>query len=135
MEVTVASTGKLGSEGDEAVPASPEFVHEFREWLSRRYSANDILTGWALNDRAVESLDVAARLVPMWRRQSPTGQAWFIDPEGGQIYRVDPRRSHFWADLAQFRGDSARSRDGCRSRSSHRNYQDKFRSRILSGRM
>src|SRR5204862_4625662 len=25
----------LGSEGDEAVPASPEFVREFREWLSR----------------------------------------------------------------------------------------------------
>jgi hypothetical protein len=98
----------LGSQGDEAVPASEEFVREFREWLSRRYSVNDILTGWAFNDRAVESLDIAARLVPMWRRQSPATQAWFVDPEGKQIYRVDPRRSHFWADLAQFRGDSAR---------------------------
>jgi hypothetical protein len=98
----------LTSAGDAVVPASPEFVTEFRGWLSRRYSANDLLTAWAFNERAVESVEIAARLVPLWRSDQGGKLGWFVDPEVGQIYRVEPQRSRYWADLARFRADNAR---------------------------
>src|SRR5439155_14883186 len=98
----------LFGEAETALPASREFIAAFREWLGRRYSANDLLTAWAFNERAVESVEIAARLVPFWRPGAAESVAWLVDPESSQIYRIDPRRSRFWADLQQFRADSAR---------------------------
>jgi hypothetical protein len=94
----------LRGDVEELLPASEAFRVEFEAWLQKRGGVGDTSAAWGLNDRHLESLQVAARLVPLWRRDEPgPGVAWLIDPETMDLYRVDRRRSRFWSDLADFR--------------------------------
>jgi hypothetical protein len=99
----------LRGDVEELLPASEVFRVEFEAWLQRRGGVGDISAAWGLNDRHLESLQVAARLVPLWPRDEPgPGPGWLIDPETMDLYRVDRRRSRFWNDLADFRVATAR---------------------------
>jgi hypothetical protein len=101
--------GALRGDIEELLPTSTACRIEFEAWLQQRGSAGDINIAWALNDRHLESLQVAARLVPLWHRQEAGSEhGWFLDPETLALYRANRRRTRFWRDLESFRVDSAR---------------------------
>jgi hypothetical protein len=104
-----ATTLGLRGEAEELVPTSGGFRLQFESWLERRGSLADLSTRWALNDRQVSSLAVAARLVPLWGREERGDRSgWLLDPIANEWYRADLRRSGFWRDFIQFRTDSIR---------------------------
>src|SRR5207244_9162687 len=99
----------LHGEGEELIPSSGGFRLQFESWLERRYSVSDLNLQWGLNDREVDSLAIAARLVPLWAREEhDTKSGWLLDPVTAVTFRVDLRRTAFWHDFQQFRTDSFR---------------------------
>jgi hypothetical protein len=105
IQVDTALRGDI----EDLLPSSSAFRVEFEAWLQQRGSAADLSIAWALTDRNMESLQVAARLVPFWHRDETGPEpGWFVDPETLALYRVDRRRSRFWRDLEGFRVASAR---------------------------
>jgi len=99
----------LHGEGEELIPSSGGFRLQFESWLERRYSVSDLNLQWALNEREINSLTTAARLVPLWAREEhDTKSAWLLDPVTTETYRVDLRRTAFWRDIRQFRTESIR---------------------------
>src|SRR5262249_9262069 len=99
----------LHGEGEGLIPASGGFRLQFESWLERRYSVSDLNLQWALNEREVNSLTTAARLVPLWAREEHDAKSgWMVDPVTDETYRVDLHRTAFWRDFQQFRTESIR---------------------------
>ncbi len=98
--------GTVGQE-DLVFPSSDAFRIAFREWLSRRVGVHSLNVSWRLNDRRIQSLEQAARLVPMWSRNDPPdGDGWLFDPVDRAVYRCVPRQCSIWTDLDNFRADT-----------------------------
>ncbi len=104
-----AASFGLRGEAEELVPSSGGFRLQLESWLERHYSVSDVNNQWALNDRQLNSLAVAARLAPLWGREEHGSKSgWLLDPVTNEAYRVDLRRTNFWRDFARFRAESIR---------------------------
>ena len=102
-----AGDGSVGGEG-QLFPTSERFQSSFRAWLTRqRVGIIGIRSRWGFTDKTVPSMEVAARLIPMWPKGDPPREnGWLWDPEERTAYRVAPHRCRIWSDLETFRSDS-----------------------------
>lgn len=88
---------RLGSDRG-FVPSSPTFRHELRMHLESKYgSPVTAMRSWALSAPTIDTFDVLSRLVPLWSGTRGVGLLW--DPETGETFLCDMRRSTVWQDI------------------------------------
>ncbi len=90
-----------------AFPATDEFRAGFADWMRRGgLSIAEVNTRWGTTQTRIDSLEIAARLVPTWQLEDPPALGWLVDPVGGAAYQVVPTRSRIWDDYLTCRADS-----------------------------
>jgi len=87
------------------LPDSPGFRLGFEAFLTRRHAHEGAVNAaWGLNEN-LDSVEVAARLMPMWYSGRGVPYAW--DRASGHLYPVDPVVTRMWVDLLDYRDSSA----------------------------